>query len=538
MTWTSGNRQIDNLRIASSDALTVQEFNELLSRSKQLFNCLRDMPQMGIEQWEPYFARTFQVFSQLWKFQQVHRKDDFIADTLLREMKARISLYLQEDDAASRDWLLLAKEIEQFVHSDRNIVRVKDMPDSRDSSLRLRLPSSEISANHFDDAYAARCSALPLYKLEQAVIASCLYDQVKVSELTINMFRILQTIERAPQIYDGTEIGFRKTLSSTEDEDAPQCRLNPRKLLLYKPSISSLLAGIATTFRDCQPYGVLLVYIAALGHLFKNDGGGLLSLGIWTVKCLLFFDFANHIRLTHTRRPSCESNSVKQDPHILSKHDFIPFTRKPMVLIIDSSNGGAKHFQDIEINRFNQPILVLLSPNNLPSKFQSMSANTGDLLTMFLSCPIQALCCLVSPGGTSVELTQNEFDDLSRRVEAFQREVRIAIEENEDVNNVFRYFVRDVFLCSLITRFFLCFVALSMDNRFDQSESSLPTCVPSLGINILHVIGIRRLIRELVDNVRSAINGIREDEMSLSYVEAEPSMEPLSSSSKLDISSV
>ena len=38
-----------------------------------LFYC-RDLPQHGHKQWQPYFGRTFDAFTKLWKFQQQYRQ--------------------------------------------------------------------------------------------------------------------------------------------------------------------------------------------------------------------------------------------------------------------------------------------------------------------------------------------------------------------------------------------------------------------------------------------------------------------------------
>lgn len=55
------------------DCKIVNEFCHLLEKSKQLFNGLRDLPQYGHKQWQPYFGRTFDVYTKLWKFQQQYR---------------------------------------------------------------------------------------------------------------------------------------------------------------------------------------------------------------------------------------------------------------------------------------------------------------------------------------------------------------------------------------------------------------------------------------------------------------------------------
>ena len=51
----------------------INDFCHFLEKSKQLFNGLRDLPQYGHKQWQPYFGRTFDVYTKLWKFQQQHR---------------------------------------------------------------------------------------------------------------------------------------------------------------------------------------------------------------------------------------------------------------------------------------------------------------------------------------------------------------------------------------------------------------------------------------------------------------------------------
>ncbi|GAA5798762.1 hypothetical protein HPULCUR_004168 [Helicostylum pulchrum] len=52
----------------------VEEFQYLLEKSQSLFSGLRDLPNTGSHrQWRPYFEKTFEVYTKLWKFQQTHR---------------------------------------------------------------------------------------------------------------------------------------------------------------------------------------------------------------------------------------------------------------------------------------------------------------------------------------------------------------------------------------------------------------------------------------------------------------------------------
>jgi len=73
------NNGIENTEKVSSDSneekmKIVDEFQYLLERSQQLFAGLRDLPPTGSQkQWQPYFKRTFEVYTKLWKYQQQHR---------------------------------------------------------------------------------------------------------------------------------------------------------------------------------------------------------------------------------------------------------------------------------------------------------------------------------------------------------------------------------------------------------------------------------------------------------------------------------
>jgi hypothetical protein len=50
----------------------VEEYRYYLDKSQQLFAGLRELPHTG-RNWQPYFQRTFEVYTRLWKHQQTHR---------------------------------------------------------------------------------------------------------------------------------------------------------------------------------------------------------------------------------------------------------------------------------------------------------------------------------------------------------------------------------------------------------------------------------------------------------------------------------
>ncbi|KAH7931691.1 hypothetical protein HPB51_029719 [Rhipicephalus microplus] len=97
--------------------------------------------------------------------------------------------------------------------------------------------------------------------------------QVKFSELTLDMFRMLQTLEREPQedttqLYDASPAPGRPENGGTSDS-RPGKRENPHKYLLYKPTFSQLFVFLASGFKELPPNGVLLLYVSADGS-FPN----------------------------------------------------------------------------------------------------------------------------------------------------------------------------------------------------------------------------------------------------------------------------
>lgn len=149
--------------------------------------------------------------------------------------------------------------------------------------------------------------------LQEILIVGSACEQAKFSELTMDMFRMLQTLEREPM--EGTHpmtilgggmlpmlgahgvgpldaspaavrmpYGPTGTKAYMENGSAGSVggvpgigglgggvgerrmsRDNPHKYLLYKPSISQLLVFLASGFKELPPGGALLLYISADG---------------------------------------------------------------------------------------------------------------------------------------------------------------------------------------------------------------------------------------------------------------------------------
>lgn len=124
--------------------------------------------------------------------------------------------------------------------------------------------------------------------LQEIIIVGSACEQAKFSELTMDMFRMLQTLEREPSdsghmhgLMHGmmppslppmdsspaTKMPFNDQCSKgyIENGEKRQYRDNPHKYLLYKPSISQLLVFLSSGFKELPPGGALLLYMSADG---------------------------------------------------------------------------------------------------------------------------------------------------------------------------------------------------------------------------------------------------------------------------------
>ncbi|XP_077398919.1 protein SCAI isoform X3 [Vanacampus margaritifer] len=412
---------------------TVTDFCYLLDKSKQLFNGLRDLPQYGHKQWQSYFGRTFDVYTKLWKFQQQHRqvldsryglkrwqigevaskigqlyyhyylrtsetsylneafsfysairqrsyyyqvnredrpelvvkklryyaryivvclllnKMDLVK-VLVKELSEEIEDYTQRFNTEDQlEWNLVLQEVASFVEADP-VVLLDDNSSVTVISYRLQdgcVPPLE------------QGMVVGQLVLTDALIIGNSNSQVKFSELTIDMFRMLQALEREPANL-ATQTSKQGILEPTEK---PAKRENPHKYLLYKPTFSQLFTFLSASFKELPASSVLLVYLSATGIFpsvnIESEGP---------------FDFGGV--LTNSNREFVNGEMIQKksqshkEMHCLHPGDLLPFTRKPLFIIVDSTNSTAyKNFT----NMFGQPLVCLLSPKVYPKCVQDQA---------------------------------------------------------------------------------------------------------------------------------------------------------------------
>ncbi|KAK5852445.1 hypothetical protein PBY51_023914 [Eleginops maclovinus] len=513
---------------------TVTDFCYLLDKSKQLFNGLRDLPQYGHKQWQSYFGRTFDVYTKLWKFQQQHRqvldtryglkrwqigevaskigqlyyhyylrtsetsylneafsfysairqrsyyfqvnKEDRpelvvkklryyaryivvclllnkmdLVKVLVKELSEEIEDYTQRFNTEDQlEWNLVLQEVAAFVEADPVVV-LNDNSSVVVTSNRLQ----ESSVPPLEQGMVVG----QLVLADALIIGNC-NNQVKFSELTIDMFRMLQALEREP-VNLATQTSKQGAL---EPNEKPAKRENPHKYLLYKPTFSQLYTFLSASFKELPANSVLLVYLSATG-VFPTGNSDYEGP----------YDFGGV--LTNTNRDVVNGetvqkrNQAQKEMHCLHPGDLFPFTRKPLFVIVDSTNSKSyKHFT----NLFGQPLVCLLSPTVYPKSVQDQ-CQRGSLFTLFLYSPLLAFSSVCGLSSVHRSLWERAQEFLHK----VYRDIGQMITRSRTIDQAFLQFFGDEFLRLLLIRFVFCSAALRLHKLFREAQS-FPESYPEL----------------------------------------------------------
>ncbi|PNJ19606.1 SCAI isoform 4 [Pongo abelii] len=543
---SSGGAEDD---IPQGERKTVTDFCYLLDKSKQLFNGLRDLPQYGQKQWQSYFGRTFDVYTKLWKFQQQHRqvldnryglkrwqigeiaskigqlyyhyylrtsetsylneafsfysairqrsyysqvnkedrpelvvkklryyarfivvclllnKMDVVKD-LVKELSDEIEDYTHRFNTEDQvEWNLVLQEVAAFIEADPVMV-LNDDNTIVITSNRLAETGAPLLEQGMIVGQLSLADAL--------IIGNC-NNQVKFSELTVDMFRMLQALEREPM----NLASQMNKPGMQESADKPTRRENPHKYLLYKPTFSQLYTFLAASFKELPANSVLLIYLSATGVFptGRSDSEGP-------------YDFGGV--LTNSNRDIINGDAIHKrnqshkEMHCLHPGDLYPFTRKPLFIIVDSSNSVAYKVVHARkknsrfprslnfTNLFGQPLVCLLSPTAYPKALQDQSQR-GSLFTLFLNNPLMAF--LFVSGLSSMR--RGLWEKCQEYLRKINRDIAQLLTHSRSIDQAFLQFFGDEFLRLLLTRFIFCSATMRMHKIFRETRN-YPESYPQL----------------------------------------------------------
>ncbi|XP_049829971.1 protein SCAI isoform X2 [Schistocerca gregaria] len=444
-----------------------------------------------------YYARFIVVCLLLKKMKLVR---DLVME-LDKQIIDYTSTYEPDDQL---EWSLVLEEIKSFIKAD-GVVSV------------LHADSNTIVLSHrLSPLTTPPVEKSPIMNLtlqEILIIGNC-NDQVKFSELTMDMFRMVQTLEREPQdeynhIYDASPAPVRASIEKNygiggskgpyqlvcqENGDRPMKRENPHKYLLYKPTFSQIMVFLSSGFKELPPNGALLLYISADGCFSSvkhpEDMGYDLG-GVMT---------NSKKEVDHPNKKAIQL----KDMHCLYPGDLYPFTRKPLFVIVDSDNSFV--FQHIP-RYFGQPLVVLMSPQDLPPVFQDHQHN-GSLFTLFLHSPLTAFCFICNILNIPIHLWERCQSYIDRFVtEASRLFTRCRID------SAYLQFFGDDFLRLLLLRYIFCDVVLHLHRSFKGRQLRPRSQPPLPDGDLLDHPALHHLVLDLASHLEVRSHFVESDEV-------------------------
>ncbi|KAJ3035830.1 hypothetical protein HDV00_003365 [Rhizophlyctis rosea] len=439
-------------------------------RERQYFRDVLDAksPALMIKKLR-YYARFIVVCLLL------NRND--VIKKLMDELTALVDEYtkvFKPSDAA--EWNVVLSEISTFLEAEKKLAPVDFEGNILSVPNRLQI---ERTAKFDKDG-------IPKLKLQQAILVGNYQNQIKFSELTLDMYRILQSLEREPTNQTGgirppsdqPPLSEKKEGEGAAEDGATTAggagdksttrRSNPQKYLLYRPTFAQLMLFVATAFKDMSDASAMLLYLSADGskHVPKPEQGQSAGYtgGVSTA--------VNYARKPPENKEADQTSLI----HCLHPQDLVPFTRKPMFLIVDSTNSTAfKEFSKV----FNQPLVCLLSPTEYPSTIKD-TTQIGSLFTLFLHAPVKAFAFV----SDTTEMSAEVWNKCVVHIQGVEKTIADIFEkEANNLDKSYRRFLQDDFLRQFLVRFVLADAILHSHNSFKEAQhfpTSFPPLPPSL----------------------------------------------------------
>ncbi|CAG8562859.1 4802_t:CDS:10 [Acaulospora colombiana] len=470
---------------AMNNQRIVEEFQYLLEKSQQLFAGLSETNYLhesyifyeAIRE-RSYFKDVLDVKNPALMIKKLRYYARFIVVCLLLNNREIVQKLMDElsglvDDyirmfkpVDSIEWQSVLQEIGTFLEAEKKLVPISPGVNYLPITRRLQIersPRLEKDGTH-------------KLKLQESILVGNCQNQIKFSELTLDMYHILQSLEREPAPpktapkasavesssanervtgKDDTSVEEQSSINTQADKTASR-RVNPHKYLLYKPSFSQLLVYIATAFKEITENSAMLLYISADGAKRSNNNDQRYAGGV----------------ATSSRKPAEKSEASDNIALINCLHpdDLVPFTRKPMFLIIDSNNSTA--FSNFPMV-FNQPFLCLMSPTEYPTSISDTS-QIGSLFTLFLHAPLLGFAFISG-------ISKMDLEDWEKCVNLVCEAEMTIVElfNSSNLERSLKRFLQDDFLRQFLIRFVLCNVLLKSHTSF-QEEKNLPSSCPPL----------------------------------------------------------
>ncbi|XP_020704774.1 protein SCAI homolog isoform X1 [Dendrobium catenatum] len=391
-------------------------------------------------------------------------------------------------ETSFKEWKQVLQEIFRFLKADTSFTNTRPL---RYSLLFDAHPSSL--------PYIARLHKRRVLKLQDALLTSYRRTEIKITELTLDAYRMIQCLEWEPS-------GSFYQVATTESSDNGACSdqsgasglidinlfadmtdpslpPNPRKAVIYHPSVSHLMTVVSTICEELSSDSILLIYVSASGKVdqiipSEKDSSQLKPISQDSYKNGSSFRQApGHSWLNSSDYPGslCLGSRGSGGVNNLFPEDLIPFTRKPLFIIIDSENSHS--FKKIHGSERGEAAALLLSPRR-PSSVSNVDVEAaGSQFTYFLTAPLLAFIQLVGlKSDIDVDVCSSAESILSSAIAEWE----VILCTSESLDQVWAQVLPDPFLRRLILRFIFCRAALALLCTLRKDNERLPVCLPSL----------------------------------------------------------
>ncbi|KAJ3183275.1 hypothetical protein HDU85_002301 [Gaertneriomyces sp. JEL0708] len=440
-------------------------------RARQYFKDVleAESPALAIKKLR-YYARFIVVCLFLNKNDTIKKLVEEFATLIDEYSKA-----FNPPDAA--EWNVVLSEISTFLEAQK-----KTTPVDREGQQPLSVPSRL----HNERTPRFAQDGTPRLMLQEAILVGNYQNQIRFSELTLDMYRLLQSLEREPALAEaakqeegaekkqegnGDKGGNDDTAAAGGAEKSATRRTNPHKYLLYRPTFAQLMHYIATAFKDINENSAMLLYLSADGakkpvkadqpesSLTAGYSGGV----------------ATAVNLNFTRKTDKVEPSNAPLTHCLHPCDLLPWTRKPMFVIVESTNSVAfKEFPKV----FAQTTVILMSPTEYPASIRD-NTQIGSLFTLFLHAPVKAFAFI----SNVTEADQETWDKCITLITDIENTIADLFEKEERLDFAYKRFLQDDFLRQFLTRYVFCDAILHAHTGFKDSQhfpSSFPPMLPTI----------------------------------------------------------
>ncbi|PIN15873.1 hypothetical protein CDL12_11478 [Handroanthus impetiginosus] len=397
-----------------------------------------------------------------------------------------------------KEWKLVIQEIVKFLKVDTAFMNIRPLRYS------IVLDLHPDSLPHVTDAKRK-------LRLRDALLCSYHPNEIKFSELTLDAFRILQSLEWEPSgsFYQAsmapssgagssaTQNGFSGPSRINQEIRDPTLPPNPRKAILFRPSVTHFMAVLGTVCEELPPDGILLIYLSASGnstHAMSSPSRAGSSMGyadsiargfqFHTINSDSSSTYPIATEHDHADQSGDTDDCLRIGPHghggmnCIYPSDLLPFTRRPLFLVIDSERSKA--FKVMSGAEKGEPVALLLSPStSLPLPYAESSRQpTGSLFTCFLTAPLQSFILLLGFTGSDIE--KDLYSKAEMLLQSSLDKLGSLLAEGSILDPVWAQILGDPFLRRLLLRFVFCRAVLSLYSPSFNKTEYIPECMPCL----------------------------------------------------------